>query len=376
MSELKQLLEAIEERQNAGIATALATVVRVKGSAYRREGTKMMIDADGSQVCMISGGCLEEEVGAIAQEVIATGKPKVHFFDLDEDVVWGLGLGCGGSVDVYIESFQKANDIHSKWIATLEAEKAACLLTIIESENKSLEGLRMFVDAAGNIEGSLGSSELEVLLVERSKFKMSELYPRSETKTYKHDDGSSVEVFLDVYVPPPELVIFGAGHDAIPMADAAHTLGYRLTVVDARHAFVTEERFPNVQTLIRTHPSGFEEKVSLDERSYVIIMNHHLDRDKESLVFSLNSPAAYIGLLGPRSRFERIVDALKEDGVNLSNEDIARVRNPIGVDIGADTAEEIAVSVMSELLALRAGYQAGFLNDRDGRIHVMLGEYT
>jgi len=145
VTELKQLLEAIEQRQQSGIATALATVVRVKGSAYRREGTKMMIDADGSQVCMISGGCLEEEVGAIAQEVIATGKPKVHFFDLDEDVVWGLGLGCGGSVDVYIESFQKDNEVHNSWIAALEAEKAACLVTIIESENKTLEGLRMYV---------------------------------------------------------------------------------------------------------------------------------------------------------------------------------------------------------------------------------------
>lgn len=375
MSELKQLLEAFEDRQQKGIATALATVVRVKGSAYRREGTKMLIDAEGSQVCMISGGCLEEEVGAIAQEVLDTGNAKVHFFDLDEDVVWGLGLGCGGSVDVYIEAFQK-DAIHRNWIAALEAEKAACLVTIIEAENTNLEGLRMFVDDSGNIQGSLQSSALEATLLERSQMKMKELYPRSETKTYKHDDGSSVEVFLDVHVPPPELVIFGAGHDAIPMADAAHTLGYRLTVVDARHAFVTEERFPNVQTLIRTHPSGFEEKVSLDERSYVIIMNHHLDRDKDSLVFSLNSPAAYIGLLGPRSRFERILDSLKEDDIVLSKEDIGRVRNPIGVDIGADTAEEIAVSVMSELLALRAGYQAGFLNDRDGRIHVMLGEYT
>ena len=199
---------------------------------------------------------------------------------------------------------------------------------------------------------------------------MQHLYPRSETKMFKAND-EAIEVFIDVNVPPPELAIFGAGHDAIPLANYAQKLGFRVTVIDARHAFVTSERFPNA-TLIRTHPSGFAEKVTLSPRTYVVLMNHHLERDKESLAFALTKNVPYIGVLGPRSRFERMLEALKIENRMPSAENLAVVRNPIGVDIGADTPDEIAISVMSELIAIRGNYKAGFLNQRIGRIHASL----
>ncbi len=371
MQELIRLLNAIEETKSAGIDAAIATVVRVKGSAYRREGTKMLIDASGKQVCMISGGCLEQEVGEIAQQVMASGEPKVHFFDLDEDLVWGLGLGCGGAVDVYIEPFDKglANTL---WLEAVKGQNAACLATIIESNASGLKkGKRMFISETATTTGSLENPDLDASILEHAKEKMAELYPRSQSLTFETREGS-VDVFLDVNVPAPELVIFGAGHDALPMAEFGHQLGFEVTIIDARHAFVTQERFPSAKQLIRTHPSGFAEKVILGPRSYAIVMNHHLERDKESLKFLLNTPAPYIGVLGPRKRYSDMLAAFKEENFEPDAEDLKRVRNPIGVDVGADTPEEIAVSVMSELLAVRGGYAAGFLNERTGRIHAQL----
>jgi xanthine/CO dehydrogenase XdhC/CoxF family maturation factor len=198
---------------------------------------------------------------------------------------------------------------------------------------------------------------------------LTQLYPRSVTKSYSY--AGQLEVFLDVHVPPPELAIFGAGHDAIPMANFAHGLGYNVTLIDARHAFVNKERFPTAKTLIRSHPSGFAEKVRLGPRSYALIMNHHLERDKDCLAFALQSAAPYIGVLGPRSRYKQILENLEQEGLRYSPEELARVRNPIGVDVGADTPEEIAISVLAELLAVRGGYQAGFLNEHEGKIHAL-----
>lgn len=367
MQEVIRLLNAIDEAKEAGKRAAIATVVRVKGSAYRREGTKMLIDAEGNQVCMISGGCLEQEVGEIAKRVLETGESVVQFFDLEEDLVWGLGLGCGGAVDVYIEPFDEGEE-NAAWLEAVKNQGAAALATVISINKGDLKkDTRMFIGSDGATLGSLGDTALDKELVAFAQEKMNQLYPRSETKVFTLPMGSA-EVFLDVNVPPPELVMFGAGHDAIPLANYAHDLGFQTTVVDARHAFVTEERFPQAK-LIRTHPSGFEEKVTIGPRSYVVIMNHHLERDKESLAFALSTPAPYIGALGPSSRFDDMVNLLKDEGRPLSPEALARVRNPIGLDVGADTPEEIAVSIMSELIAVRGGYKGGFLNDRSGPIH-------
>jgi xanthine dehydrogenase accessory factor len=367
--EERLLLQAIQDAKNSGRKAAIATVVRVVGSAYRREGTKMLIDADGGQVCMISGGCLEQEVGAVAQSVMESGQAVVKFFDLDEEVVWGLGLGCGGAVDVYIEPLDIGTEFQ-QWLEVIQAQQAGVLATILNVKEDSSfhKASRLFITEDGSISGSLGQDSLNQQVINVAQEKMSQLYPRSETKTFRAQD-EAIEVFIDVNVPLPELAIFGAGHDAIPLASYASNLGFRITVIDARHAFVTPERFPKA-TLIRTHPSGFAEKVRLTPRTYVVLMNHHLERDKESLAFALTKNVPYIGVLGPRLRYERMLNALKEE--NRMPKELTVVRNPIGVDIGADTPDEIAISVMSELIAIRGNYKAGFLNERAGRIHAGL----
>ncbi len=359
----EKLLKAVDGAREAGERLALATVVRIKGSAYRREGAKMLVTEGGRQVCMISGGCLEGEVGEIARRVIQTGEPSLHAFDLDEDVVWGLGLGCGGSVDVYIEPFDE-REAHAAWWRVLRENRAGALATVLGSATGGVpRTARMFIGEAGETLGNLGDAGLERTLTTWAEEKLAQLYPRAETRRFTLDDGEA-EVFLDVTTPPLELTLFGAGHDAIPLARYAHDLGFRVSVVDARPAFLTPERFPGA-TLVRAHPSSFKERVEVGPRSHLVVMNHHLERDTASLGFALSSPAPYIGVLGPRSRFEKMLGALED--APAADE---RVHNPIGVDVGAEAPEEVAVSIVAELLAVRGGYEAGFLKDRDGRIHV------
>ncbi len=357
MREDLKLLRAASAARRSGRRVALATVVRVRGSAYRREGTKMMIDETGEQVCMISGGCLEQEVGDIAQEVLASGKPRLRAFDLDEDVVWGLGLGCGGSVDVYVEPFDE-RPVFGRWLRAVEEDEAAALATALAT------GERLFIGE--ETLGSLGGAGLEQVSI-LAQEKLSQTYPRPETRSFTLE-GERLEVFVDVRVPAPTLVIFGAGHDAMPLSRYAQDLGFGVTVVDARHAFVTEERFPGA-ALVRTHPSGFADKLRLDARTNVLVMNHHLERDTQSLAFALLSPAGYVGVLGPRKRYQEMLERLGQEGRMPGEDVLERVRNPVGVDVGAETPEEIAMSILAELVALRGGYGAGFLSTRQGPIH-------
>jgi len=342
MSERDELIQAIEEIAATGKQAALAAVVRVQGSAYRREGAKMLIDENGSTTCMISGGCLEPEIAENAKKVIANRQPVIRHLDLDEDVVWGLGIGCGGTIDVYIAPLE-AEPLLDAWVSAVKEERAAVVATAIEvSAGSGISvGARMFVPQDGPPLGTLGQERLDQAVIELAGQKFQQLYPRSETRRFTLWDGETVDVFVDVSVPPPELVIFGAGHDALPVAAFGVQIGYKVTVVDARPAFATTERFPGA-TVIVAHPEEFPEQVRLGPRSYVVIMNHHVVRDEASLRFALESVAPYIGVLGPHSRYMRLLDDLRREGFEPTKEQLAHVYNPVGVDIGAESPEEVA----------------------------------
>jgi xanthine dehydrogenase accessory factor len=362
--EVNDILRGINDARAHGQATALASVVRVRGSAYRREGAQMLIRDDGSHVCMLSGGCLEPEVVLGAKYVMQDQMPSLTGYDLAEDVTWGLGIGCGGSVDIYVEPVNDA-PILNRWLAILERGELAVLATILPAQATSIPSPalgRALVLESGEVIGQIGSS-LEEDVKRAALEMMCTLYPRSETKTFNSND-----VFLAASAPPPELIIFGAGHDAIPLCARATDLGWAVTVIDARARFLTPERFPNAHLEVREDYASLK----LNPRSFVMVMNHHLERDERSLQYALGSVAPYIGVLGPRARFLDLLERLNQKGFTPNAAQLERTRNPVGLDIGAESPDEVALSVMGELIAVRRGFAGGALNGRNGRIHDVL----
>ncbi|MGA9172410.1 MAG: XdhC family protein [Thermoactinomyces sp.] len=273
-------------------------------------------------------------------------------------------------------SVQKENDHRNPerdpfaaWTACLKEERAAVLSTLLKftSSPDLSAGVRLFVPENGEPLGDLGDEELNRLVVKVAREKLGTLHPQSETCIFSLPGGRHAEVFVDINLPPSELMIFGAGHDAVPLAKFAVQLGFKTTVVDPRPAYATEERFPGA-VIILADAGSWEERVIIGRRTYVVVMNHHLERDQAAIRLALNSPAPYVGVLGPRSRRQRMLETLEKEGVTFGEEQLARMFNPVGLDIGAETPEEVAISILSEILAFRKSHVGGFLRDRD-KIH-------
>ena len=355
--ETERILQAIRDVRAAGQRAAIATVVRVKGSAYRREGTRILVRQDGSYECLLSGGCLEPAVADAAARVIETGEPVVVSYDLEEDSIWGLGIGCSGAVDIRIERVE-SDALTSAWLDMLSAGRAGALVTPLEGASG-----RLLVSEDAPPQGTLGDPSLDAEAATLAIDRLRAAHAHSGPERC-----NSAELFFELSLPPPKLVLFGAGSDATPLVDQAWALGFAVTVVDVRAAFLTAERFP-FATLVNAHFSEFSRKVSLDDRTYVVIMNHHLERDWQSLRFALASPAPCVGVLGPRSRFRKLINGLKSQGYEPDASALARVRSPVGLAIGAETPEEIALSVMGEIVALVRGFEGGFLRGREESLH-------
>lgn len=370
-AETRALLGALRDALGRGQQAAIATVVGVHGSAYRREGTRMLILDDGAQVCMLSGGCLEAEVVEVALEVIRTGVPTVTHYDLSEDATWGLGIGCGGSVDVRVERVDAHDPVTAAWLSALEAGRAAALIVPLRGEGRVLvlpggEASGAEVPGAGVL-GTL-SSDLHAPAVAAALERLGSREPRAATLTLPGADGvDGAPVFIDLSSPPPQLVLYGAGHDAMPLSAQAHALGYDVHVIDPRGAYLTPGRFPGA-TLHDLSPEDLA-AFTPSPRAHLIVMNHHVDRDRVCLRHALESGAEYVGVLGPRSRALDLLATLEGEGVTFTDAQLARLRSPIGLRLGAEAPEEVALSILAELMAWRRGYDGSFLSGHAGRIH-------
>jgi xanthine/CO dehydrogenase XdhC/CoxF family maturation factor len=248
------------------------------------------------------------------------------------------------------------------WSACVEAEQAGVLATILHTGSPltEQESGRLFISDEVEPIGDLGEAEVNEQIIEIASQKLKENNPKSETVILILSDGKEISIFIDVYMPPIELMIFGAGHDAIPVANYSVSLGLKTTIVDSRSFYNSEERFPGTHRIV-TSEETFQDKLTIGNRTHIIVMNHHLEKDQETLKFVLNSSSPYVGLLGPRSRRMRMLDGLKESGVVFSEQQLARLYSPIGLDIGAQTSEEIAISILTEVIAVKNGHRGGFL---------------
>jgi len=358
--EIERFLAAIRRAQAAGEPAAVATIVRVRGSAYRREGTHMLIRRDGTYECALSGGCLEPSVAEAAARVIETGDPVVVNYDLADDSLWGLGMGCAGAIDVRIERLDdlEHDEAARAWLAALERGESAALVTPLAGGSG-----RLLVRSGGESLGHLSDPALEQTARSRAMQRLGTIFPQSGAERI-----GNVELFYEVSAPPHDLVVFGANSDAVPLARHAWALGFAVTMVDVRSAYLTADRFPTA-ALVTAHHSRFAAAVPLARGSLVLVMNHHLERDEESLRYALDSNAMYIGVLGPRARYQKLLSGLAAKGYTPSALGLARVHSPVGLSIGAETPEEVAVSILAELVAVSRGFEGGMLSGLSGSLH-------
>jgi len=370
MSEIAEVLAAIETLRDSGEQMALATVVGVRGSTYRRPGARLLVSAAGDLVGNISGGCLEGDVADVAKAVMVAGEPRLVNFDLtaDDETVFGWGLGCNGAIDVFVEPAEKAAEVAGALRRALEGERPLAAVTVLESSVPGVErGNRLLVSPDGSRDGNLGDAELDEVAASVAFELLHE--GRSEIRSLETSRGLA-RAFVEVIEPPLRLLVCGAGHDAIPVVSSAAALGWKVLVVDDREAFLDAERFPAAAGFVHVERGGEAAAAAgTDQRTFVVVMSHNYLRDKEYLRSFLGTDVAYIGMLGPKARAERLLTELRAEGVRPSEEDLGKIHGPAGLDIGGEGPEEIAAAIVGEVLAVRSGRHGGSLRDRTGPIH-------
>ncbi len=364
MRELRDIVEASRRSQCA--TGLLATVVGTSGSTYRRPGARLLVLDDGTTAGSISGGCLEADVIERGRD-LAVGECVTVTYDTrsDVDVVWGLGLGCNGVVTVLVE---RVGEGSLDWLAEalVLGERIACARVLrVDGDVPETYGARLVVVSPDPDDESV-DGEWDEELLDRVRIEAGRVLADGVSSTVRFElPSGSATVFIESIEPPMRLVVLGAGQDAVPLVRQAALLGWDVTVADARPAYATASRFPEAETVLCVRPERAGESISVDERTAVVVMTHNYAHDLELLRWLVESAAFYIGVLGPRVRTERLIAE-----IHAREEMLARLHAPVGLDIGADSPEQIALAIAAEIQAVRAGHSAGFLRDRAGSIHL------
>ncbi len=371
MNEIRAIIHAFDEAH--GAACALATVVSVEGSAYRRPGARMLVPASGAAAGMISAGCLENDVVAHARQVIETGAVKLVEYDTtstSDEMAWGLGLGCNGVVRVLIEPLLPGSSHLAALRESLAAQANGVIATVFQHPPSDAApvviGSRCFIDEYGNVHCDINDAELAASIADDAQ--TARRHETSSVRVYQ-TPGGTAKVFIEIVAPPVPLVVFGAGNDAVPVIDLAHGLGWRTEIVDPQARELTHARFPQAEKVTLARPATIAQEVTLTPRTLTLLMTHNYDHDRELLEFLLLSPVRHISVLGPRKRTERMLGELVDAGYTLRDDDHARLFAPAGLDIGAHGPQEIALAVIAEMRAVLAARKGGSLRLRRTGIH-------
>lgn len=344
----------------------LATVVRVTGSSYGGVGTRMVIPQNGSPIGIVSGGCLESDLAEHAKQVQQTHRPKVVTYDTraDDDAAWGLGLGCNGLIDVLLEPItpEQSKEIGELLMRGLDRSTPSVLATVLESEGEVERVGHALLDEDGIHTTGWNQTGLLETIREESEAAFAESR-RGMIREY-----DAVTIAFEVIVPSINLLICGSGPDVAPLVEIARQLDWNLTVVDHRsveHAH--PERFPSARVIECPDPKRISDTVSITRATAAVVMSHNYGRDLDYVRALLGTEVAYIGILGPRARTERMLADITSAGQSLARGN--RIYSPIGLDTGGDGPERIALSIIAEVAAVIAGTSAGHLRDSRRSLH-------
>ena len=370
MTTHRSIVTGLNAAAEAGESVVLATVVRVTGSSYGGVGARMLVRGDGSTVGLVSGGCLESDLAEHARRVYESGRAEVVRYDTrdDDDAPWGLGLGCNGLIDVLLEPLPPARATYLAKLLdrALSADKPSVLATVIAVPEGSSQGVGGHALIIGNnIEKTGGWGRDNTLA--KATADTDEVIKAGRRGLVREFGG--VEVAYEVVTPAVPLIICGSGPDVVPLARFASELGWSATVVD--HRPVTEshtDRYYGARAVECAEPAKLGEAVALTPRTAAVVMSHNLARDTDYVQALLDAGVAYVGVLGPRGRTERMLSDLSQRASEpMKNSD--RLFAPVGIDIGGDGPDAIALAVIAEISAVINGRKGGHLRDRKGPLH-------
>ncbi|MEO1367516.1 MAG: XdhC/CoxI family protein [Acidobacteriota bacterium] len=343
---MRELLESIEAWRAEGLRVAVATIVKAWGSAPRPLGSKMAISERGDMAGSVSGGCVEGAVVEMAQAALEDGAPRLADFGISQDDAFAIGLSCGGTLDVLIEPLRDAT--YPALRDALTARRAVATVTRLDGPNPGASG-QLLVEHRGAELGSLGDPDLDA----EARRLVEDQWLAMAPRRFATDDGR--ELFIDVVPPPPKLIIVGAVHVAIVLVRMAKEVGFDCTVVDPRTAFATEDRFAHADRVVHDWPDEALRTLGVDANTFVVLLSHDLKLDVPALEVALPS-ARYIGALGSKKTHRKRLDRLRDAGVDPAL--FPRMHNPIGLDLGGRRAEEMAVSILAEIVAVNHGRDA------------------
>ncbi len=357
MKELRDILAAFTRLSGKGETGVLASVAGVAGSTYRRAGARMLVLPDDTLVGLISGGCLEGDLLEHARRVRETGVPALVQYDHrgEDDIVWGLGLGCAGAVDVWVERVDAAHPGPLAWLAAWSrARENGAIATALSGPRA---GERRVLDSRGEASGGLALAEIDAALRDCLTANVGRRFAAGDA-----------QIQIEVARAPLRLALFGAGPDAIPLARIAREIGWDVAVFDHRAAYAVGERFAGAD-VSHVEVARAVASAAVDSRTHAVVMTHHYLHDRAILGALLATQAPYIAVLGPKQRTQDLLAEIAKSGVRVRDEDHARVFGPAGLDVGADAPEEIALAICAEVQAFASGRSGGALRERKGPIH-------
>jgi xanthine/CO dehydrogenase XdhC/CoxF family maturation factor len=371
MTELQALVCAFETLRKTGEEAVLATVVRTRGSTYRRPGARMVMTASQWLAGAISGGCLEGDLLRKAWWRTSTGAPALVTYDSmsDDETQQAFGLGCQGVVDVLLERVrcQESPGVLGLLAESTRARQPAALATVfrVEGDCQAKPGERVLLWPEGRVECTVSDPALaELLKAEVSRA----VSGGSHVGRYETGKGQA-EVFVEAVRPPLPLVLFGSGPDVVPVVRLAQALGWHVTVVDGRNGVAARGARGVSDAVVVASPETFVEHVTLQPETVAVAMTHNFTEDLGLLRTLLPSRVRYVGLLGPRRRAVQLLQRLSEEGQRFTDAQLARLHAPVGLDLGAEGPEQIALSIVAEVQAVLAGRTGESLTRRPGTIH-------
>jgi xanthine dehydrogenase accessory factor len=374
---VREVLDELMSRYSAGETAALGTVVATFSSAPRAPGAAMLVGQDGAVAGSVSGGCVEGAVYELGQQVIADGQGVLARYGISDDDAFAVGLTCGGIIDIYVEPVSAARFPELAELAkSVHAEEPVALATVVEHPVPERLGAHLVIwpDRAA---GSVGSPRADDAVTDDARGLLAS--GRSGQLHYGVDGqrrGEGMSVFVNAFEPPPRMLVFGAIDFAAAMARLGSFLGYRVTVCDARPVFATRSRFPEADEVVVDWPHRYlaaeQQAGRIDQRTVIAVLTHDPKFDVPVLEVALRGAAGYVGAMGSRRTHDDRLRRLRQAG--LTEDELARLSSPIGLNLGARTPEETAVSIAAEVIAIRWGGKGERLTELSGRIHLPVSD--